>query len=174
MKPLEIFAVIALIGMGAWIALRLRRWFAAITLRRRFAIGAQAEKDAVPLLERHGYTILDEQATAQSIFWVDGVETACTVRADLLAEKDGQQFVVEVKSGDSAPDPKYSATRRQLLEYEHVFRRDGMLLADMRGGTLKRVTFGLQGTQPRGQSSLVTWVLVLFAATAGLFLGHAL
>lgn len=171
MSLLEILGYAFLLCVGGWAALRVRKWFAAFTMKRRFAIGARAETDAVALLERHGYTILEGQANGENVFLVDGEETVSVVRADYLAEKDGERFVVEVKSGDSAPSPKNSATRRQLLEYEHVFRPDGLILADMREGILKRIDFGLKGEPLSRNSSPLRWKHLLWALLAGVVLG---
>ena len=62
-------------------------------------------------------------------------------RADLLVEARsrsgflrGQRFVAEVKTGERAIDPTHPATRRQLMEYLHVFEVDGVLLVDREAG----------------------------------------
>jgi len=172
MQPHELVVIIAAILFGGWIALRLRRWRAARKLKRRFAIGARAEKEAISLLQEHGYTVLNGQVTAESRLWVDGEEETCTVRADLIVARRGKRYVVEVKSGKSAPDPRSSATRRQLLEYEHAFSTDGLLLADMDQRVVKHVTFRLQRSRPRG--SLATGIVAIVAATVGWLLGRAL
>lgn len=176
MSPFDYLLGVALLILGAFLALRIKRAWARGKMTRRFAIGAQAEIDAVGLLERHGYTVSEEQVRTAHTFLVDGEETTCHVRADYLATKDGQLFVIEVKSGESAPDPKHSATRRQLLEYQHVYRPDGVILADMAQGVLLRVDFGLNhdGPSSGAQKPLATripWIPLLAAAGAGLLIG---
>ena len=163
---------VALLAIGAWVAIRLRHWFATRTMQRRFAIGAKAEVDAVELLERNGYTVRDGQVRASNVFLVDGEPVSYYVRADYLADKDGQVFVVEVKSGDTAPNPKHSATRRQLLEYQHVYQTDGLILADMREGVLLKVDFGLDGGAVwERQVPAVSWKALALAGGAGLLVG---
>ncbi len=174
MELLQILGCAFLLVAGGWLALRVRKWFADFKMKRRFAKGAEAEKDAVALLERHGYSILDGQASDENVFLVDGEETSSAVRADYIVEKDGQRFVVEVKSGDSAPSPTHSETRRQLLEYEHVFRPDGLILADMTAGVLKRIEFGLKGAPMSRTRSPLRWKHLLGALIAGTILGLAL
>jgi len=174
MEPLQILACILLLTGGGWAALRVRKWIADFKMKRRFSIGAQAEKSAVALLERHGYSVLKGQASGKNVFWVDGEETSSAVRADYIAEKGGQRFVVEVKSGESAPSPTHSATRRQLLEYEHVFRPDGLILADMAAGVLKQVEFGLKGELSTRAHSPLRWKHLLWTLIAGIVLGLAL
>ena len=63
--------------------------------------------------------------------WVDGEPVDVRSRADGVVERDGLRFVAEVKTGQMAPNPRNPATRRQLLEYLHVFDVDGVLLVDM-------------------------------------------
>ena len=171
MESLQILAYIVVLGIGGWLALRIRKWWTVLSMKRRFAVGAKAELDAVPLLKKHGYTVLEDQVRGQNVFLVDGKELTSLVIADFRAEKDGKSYIVEVKSGDSAPSPRNSATRRQLLEYEHVFRPDGLILADMREGTLKSVDFGLQKPRPLATTSRTGWRPPLIAAAAGLVLG---
>jgi hypothetical protein len=171
MESLQILGYIFVFGIGGWLALRVRKWRAVFSMKHRFAVGAKAELDAVSLLKKHGYTVLGDQVSGQNVFLVDGKEVTSVVRADFRAEKDGKSYIVEVKSGDSAPSPRNSATRRQLLEYEHVFRPDGLILADMREGTLKSVDFGLQKPRPVAKRSRAGWRPLLIAAVAGLVVG---
>lgn len=167
---------VVLLLVGAFVALRIRRGWRKYKMTRRFAIGARAEVDAVALLERHGYAVSDEQVRIAHTFFVDGEETTCHIRADYLAHKGGQLFVIEVKSGEKAPNPKHSATRRQLLEYQHVYRPDGVILVDMEQGVLFRVDFGLtgDGTPPmsiRSGGHPMPWRALLVAVAVGLVLG---
>ena len=74
---------------------------------------------------------------------MNGEETNYTVRADYIAEKNEKRYVIEVKSGDLAPNPNHSATRQQLLEYAHVYRPDGLLLTDMTAITLSAIELDL-------------------------------
>ena len=174
MEFLQILGCAFLLVAGGWLALRVRKWLVDFKMKRRFAKGAEAEKDAVALLERHGYSILDRQASGENVFLVDGEETSSAVRADYITEKDGQRFVVEVKSGESAPSPTHPATRRQLLEYEHVFRPAGLILADMTAGVLKRIEFGLKGEPMSRTRSPLHWECLIGALIAGVILGIAL
>ncbi|MAU92677.1 MAG: hypothetical protein CMJ93_00485 [Planctomycetes bacterium] len=142
-KYAYIAAGIILILIGARLALMIKQWSLSRTLKRRREIGAQAEIDAIALIERNGYKIIEEQSTTHCSFLVNGEETNYTVRADYIAEKNEKRYVIEVKSGDVAPNPNHSATRRQLLEYAHIHRPDGLLLADMTAITLSTIEFDL-------------------------------
>lgn len=99
------------------------------------------QDEAIRLLEKHGFEILDLQATAQGSFEVDGEIITFEVRADLLVERDGLLYVAEVKTGSVAPNPRHAATRRQLLEYYLIFQPDGILLVDMEAQILHEINF---------------------------------
>ena len=114
-----------------------RRW----KMFRRFQKGREGEADAVALLEEQGYRLLDAQVTRKAVVYVDDVPREATVRADFLVRKGGLTYVVEVKTGEVASDPAASAPRRQLLEYAHVYRCDGLLFADMERRTLHSIRF---------------------------------
>ena len=124
-------AVLALVGLlGAALALGLRSWWRRRIIRRRAARGRRGERRAVALLRSQGYRIVAEQRTQSYRFWVGQQLQEATVRADLLVQRQGRRYVVEVKTGLAA-DPTNIATRRQLLEYAHAYGADGVLLADM-------------------------------------------
>ena len=133
-----------LVGGAALVAvvtLRLAHAYRVWRMKRRFARGREGEMRAVSLLEAHGFQVIDEQVSRETGLTVDGDWRPVTVRADLLAEKGGRRFVVEVKTGSKAPDPASAATRRQLFEYHHVFDADGLLLADMEREALMTIEF---------------------------------
>jgi Holliday junction resolvase-like predicted endonuclease len=91
----------------------------------------QGERQAVALLESHGYRVIEAQLRGHWWIEVDGEEQRVEVIADLLVERDGHRWIAEVKTGDLATDPTRPATRRQLLEYLLAFEPDGLLLVDM-------------------------------------------
>jgi hypothetical protein len=158
---------IILLTIGGFLSLKVKRWLNIRTMRKRFDKGAQAEIDAVGLIESNGFKITEDQSEVDCSFKVDGEKTSYTLRADFLATKNGKKYVIEVKSGDSAPDPKYSETRRQLLEYDHVYRPDGLLLADMKEVELHTIEFDIDRPSH-------TWLDKLKAATLFLAIGVAI
>ena len=136
--------VLALLATVWWLwrALRQQRASPGRASRARNVRAQQGEADAELLLEDLGYVVVDRQVVALWWIEVDGEEQEVEVRADLLVEdEDGAQFVAEVKTGALAPDPTHAATRRQLLEYAHVFAPLGVLLVDVEGGEVLRVRF---------------------------------
>ncbi len=168
---LAVALLVLMLGAAA-IALRLQRWRLGWRLQRRAARGRLGETRAVGLLEAHGYQVLEEQVTGNTGLWVDGTWQPVKVRADLMASRNGKRFVVEVKTGQQAPDPTASATRRQLLEYHHVFEADGLLLADMEREQLRVIAFGpgpgeVHRRGPRGSG----WRVIGFVFLSGLVCG---
>jgi len=110
-------------------------------LQQRFERGRRGEVAALKWLTRRGFRILATQVSQDAHFWVNGQPRTATVRADMLAERRGRIYVVEVKTGKVAPNPETRATRRQLLEYAHAFDTDGVLLADMESRKLMAIEF---------------------------------
>lgn len=153
-NTLIVLGLLVLMALTAWLTLVLRRKVAAAVLQARATRGRAGEAEAEKLLEARGYTILDAQVTQESGLYVEGEWRAVKVRADYLAEKAGKTFVVEVKTGAVAPDPASAATRRQLLEYHHVFDADGVILADMERRELLRIDFGPPPASETSEESL--------------------
>jgi hypothetical protein len=109
--------------------------------RARNSRAQRGEAEAEALLQARGFRVIDRQVREWSHVWLDGEAIDFEVRADLLVERDSQQFVAEVKTGTLAPDPGYPPTRRQLREYARVFEDCGILLVDMEAGTVTEVSF---------------------------------
>jgi Holliday junction resolvase-like predicted endonuclease len=166
-----LLAVLA--GAAAW---WLRGYLRLVVFRRRMARGRDGEARAAGLLRRRGYEVLDDQPSRRSGLWVDGNWRPVSVRADYLVARRGRTYVVEVKTGNSAPDPTETATRRQLLEYRHVYDADGVILVDMNRGRLHRVRFDRPAEGIGTTAAVVTrpWGMVAGALAAGVVLGAAL
>ena len=125
-----VVTVLVLVALGAllyqkYVSYRLRR-----KLKKRFNHARDGEFSAETLLKKHGYQLSVAQKSARLSMWVNGEHHTYLVRPDAFAHKDGKRYIVEVKTGSVASDPKKSATRRQLLEYYHGFDVDGLLLVD--------------------------------------------
>jgi len=128
----------ALVVHAARIALRdaWRRW----RLRARMRRAAAGERDAARLLERAGYRVRGHQVRASLEYRLDAEPCVVDVSADYVVEKDGREWVAEVKTGREATRLTSRATRRQLLEYAHAFGAAGVLLVDAERGRVHRVT----------------------------------
>ncbi|MCA9246325.1 MAG: hypothetical protein KDA42_04390 [Planctomycetales bacterium] len=172
MSVVYLLLAAGLLVIGAYAALKVQRWSDQRRMRARFRKGRVGEASALALLEREGFEILDDQATRESGLWVDDQWVAVTVRADYLAQRAGERFVVEVKTGQSAPNPASRATRRQLLEYSLVYDVDGVILADMEAERLVRIRFprAAPNARPPRRSSL-PYALLAGTLAAGLLIG---
>ncbi len=137
-------------------------------LRARFGRARRGEMQAERLLEALGFRIEARQARLAWHPVVDGERCEIEGRADLLVSKGGRRFVAEVKTGALAPDVRHAPTRRQLLEYQHAYRADGVLLVAPEAGTVREVGFPVASSARRASTS------ALFGFLAGTGLGAAL
>ncbi|MFM7201250.1 MAG: hypothetical protein ACKO6N_10710 [Myxococcota bacterium] len=176
---LVLAVLMVLLSLAVWGGHALRRAQLRHRLQRRATRGREGEQEAERLLKRQGYRVLDRQVTQESGLWVDETYHAVKLRADFLVEKGDETFVVEVKTGEVAPDPTSAATRRQLLEYAHAYPVDGLLLADMHEGRLHRIVFESpeeasegETTETGGRSAF--WPGVLLGMGMGLGLAWGL
>ncbi len=156
-------------ALGYWWLSRLWiRWL----WRRRRSRGRQGELDAEVLLIDHGYTILEDQASRDVTVQVDGQSHPYRLRPDYLVKKKGRRYVAEVKTGKKAPNPLYTSTRRQLLEYEVCFPEHGLLLVDMEASRVHEVSWRELRSAPRpGLSAFQAWWLLAGAFALGLVAG---
>ena len=113
--------------------------------RRRIARqrrkGRTGARDALRLLRRRGYHVLETEVLGNGRFILDGEMTDYQVRADAVVRRWWRRYVVEFKGGEASASPKNRHTRRQLLEYAHVFGVRGVLLVDAPAGEVHLVEF---------------------------------
>lgn len=135
--------VIALISalIGAYLFFAITKFLLRLKLKKRFQRASIGEGTAQTLLEEMGYTIEETQKTSLLSMWINDEEFSYIVRPDAFAIKDNERYLVEVKTGKVATNPKHTATRRQLLEYFHGFDVDGVLLIDAELQKIHRVHF---------------------------------
>jgi Holliday junction resolvase-like predicted endonuclease len=121
-------------------------------------------------LERHGFTIVEEQASRTGMLVVDGQSCPFEVRADFVVRKGGRTAVIEVKTGAAAAITA-SSTRRQLLEYAAIYRVDAVYLFDANTDSLYHTHFPHLplAYAPRIPAAVYRWlqVAVLALAAAG-------
>ena len=168
--PLWLFLLggIACASLGAWLTWRFQSLLRHRRMARLRRQGRDGERVARDLLAAAGCRILDEQVMRSAVMLVDGVETAYEVRADYLVLRGGRRWVAEVKAGAVVCDPAHRDTRRQLLEYRHVYDDTvGVLLVDVPAGRIRVIAF-----PERSRSHpVVRWRWLLAAGLAGALLG---
>lgn len=108
---------------------------------KKMKVGKKMESKAKKIISHAGFKKVKYQENFFYHLRVNGdrVKVACI--PDFVAEKSGKKCVIEVKWGASAPLISNSATRRQLLEYQHAIQPDKLFLLDMRVKSLKEITF---------------------------------
>lgn len=118
------------------IFLQKRRLGASIrTISKSRKQGAAGEKLAQTWLKRNGFKNIQSQSVFHCSYFIDGEEREFDIKPDFLAEKDKEEWLIEVKTG-AAASPSAIATRRQLREYAALFPGKRYALFD---GTKKRV-----------------------------------
>lgn len=144
---LAIFCIICLLIFGGYLYSQIQSYLLRRKLKKRFDHARDGEKSAKDLLTEAGYLIEETQKTSKLPMWINGKQFLYLVRPDAFASKDGQRYLVEIKTGKVANNPKHSATRRQLLEYFHGFSVDGVLLVDAEAEQIHNVHFEGQKKQ---------------------------
>ena len=123
-----------------WLGWKIRLWwknFLFMLVRKR---GKKGERTSIQLLEKNGYTVLDEQIKLNGYFYINDELNEFDLRPDLLVEKDGVQYIAEIKTGEVA-NPSNRNTRRQLHEYSYYSNQDVVLLVDPIKKSIKRLSF---------------------------------
>lgn len=173
---LVLVAAVVVLALGVW-------WYARRPERRALARrrqGLRGEEQAIPLLERAGYTVLATQHGGNFHAEVDGQPWTYPLRADLLVRRksDGALWIAEVKTGTVAPLLTHGPTRRQLLEYTLAFRHEveGALLVAPETGEVTCVRFPVLAPLVRGSRSAARlrlqrwgWLLLGVGLGGGLY-----
>ncbi len=136
------------------------QWFKAYRVKRiqlkRLDRGRRLEQEARQFLVKKGFRIVGEQVEIVHDYEVDGEPQSSVIVLDYLVAKRGKTYIVEVKSGNSAISVQNGATRRQILEYDFVFKNDGVYLLDMENRKMHLVRFF-----PKSMPSRHHWFFVL-------------
>ena len=131
---------IILIVFFMWLGWRLRLWWKNILFSRLRRRGQQGEVEALKILERYGYKIIQSQLSLPGHIFIDDDKQDFDVRPDYLVEKGGVQYLAEVKTGKAARSASRE-TRRQLFEYAALGNSDTVILVDATKGTLNKIRF---------------------------------
>ena len=132
---------------GGWIALKMAKYYKGRSIKSRLNRGLQKEQEAAKWLKRNGYKIINYQTSLSYSLKENGVEKKITVSPDFKVSKNGQEQIIEVKSGRVAPRMENRDTRRQLLEYHFIEPNVPLYLLDMENNELKKIDFPNYGSQ---------------------------
>ena len=138
LTPLEII-LLSVISSGVFLYF-FKRYYVKYTHQKRIKKGLKGEKEAKVLLKKNGYKILSEQLEDKVTLSIDEKHYDCKIRADFYVKKGYKRYIVEVKTGTKAR-PTVPEIRRQLLEYDLVFRPSGLLFIDMKKGSIEKIKF---------------------------------
>lgn len=137
-----VLAFVVIVLLVVVVKMQYERLKKAFIKHRRLKRGERGEREALKFLEREGFTILDEQKEFTYILRENDKDISVLLKPDIIAKRDGKVYIVEVKTGTSAPNIRNSSTRRQLLEYKYAINYDGIYLLDMDKRELKEIEFG--------------------------------
>lgn len=138
MQPQD-YAILGVLA-GVAVSLYAAKYFAQRKKKRISQRAKRGEKGARRFLEQQGYVILDDQVQHTVVLEMDGNTVESIVRADMLAKKNGRIYVVEVKTGQQA-NPRLPLVRRQMLEYDLLFKPHAVLFVDMENKRIHTVRF---------------------------------
>lgn len=128
--PVEVWLALAALLIG-WLGSRwIARWLDRTHRRSRVRHALAGEARARILLEECGFEIEGAQVVHEYVLVCDGAELRVGIRADFIVRQWRRRYVAEVKTGKLATTLLHAPTRRQLLEYQHAFATDGVLLVD--------------------------------------------
>ena len=145
-----------------WLGWRAHKHWKRILLWRIRKRGQLGEYKAIKLLRKNGYKILDSQIVLSGQIQVNKERLTFDIRPDFLVEKDGVQFLAEVKTG-TAGCPSNKETRRQLLEYAFVTETSTIILVDVTNDLFLRFVFPkFLFLKPNIQLALPVELLIIF------------
>lgn len=127
--------------LGAFVFYGVATGWRQARIRRRRRHGIRSEAKTGGILRSHGYHLLETQIPLPLTMWINQQKIRYTVRPDGLAVRGRRRYLVEVKTGNTATDPTYPLTRRQLLEYHHAARVDGILFVNADAHTVQCIQF---------------------------------
>jgi len=129
--------------IGVFLTINVIKYLRKLKLIKRIKKAKKSEYKAIRFMESNGFKILDLQKECVYTLFIDNKPHKITVKADMIVKKDNKFYVAEVKSGDKVTSPKYTDTRRQLLEYYMVYRPSGLILVDMEKQKLRTVEYSI-------------------------------
>lgn len=153
--------------LGIILAQKRKLGAAVRTISRSRKQGAEGERVAQQWLKKHGFKSIESQSVYHCSYFVDGKEVSFDVKPDFLAQKSGEEWLIEVKTG-SAASPTTIATRRQLREYASLFPGKRYALFDATKKHLYEVEF--DEISDLHQNRTLNIAAILIAFLLGLFI----
>ena len=134
--------------------------------------GRTGELNAIKWLHKHGFINIKEQVNI-SFTWTAGKKIITSkIRPDILAQKNGVEWLIEVKTGDAA-SLKNTKTRRQLREYSALFPDKRCALFDATGQKFYEINFDSENIKQRHQN-IVIFKTFIYGTVTGILLAWLL
>jgi Holliday junction resolvase len=163
---LIIIAIVVALLLFAILRLKFKEWNRQYKKQQRLNRGIEGEKKAAVFLKKNGFKIVEEQSEREYYIKENGKDIKISIIADFIAKKDGKQYVVEAKTGKSAPQITNSSTRRQILEYSQAFDCDGVFLLDVDNRLLKKIEFPDTTKEDDNDNRILYTIAGVFIITA--------
>lgn len=128
---------------GIFLTINVIRYLRKRKLIKRIKKAKRSEYKAIRFMESNGFEVIGLQKKCVYTLFIDNKPHKITVKADMIVKKGNKIYVAEVKSGEKVTSPKYTDTRRQLLEYYMVYRPSGLILVDMEKQELRTVEYSI-------------------------------
>ena len=155
----EHFIVIAFFIIGIVVTRYVYRFLAKYNIRKYRKQGVTGEDIARKWLPRNGYEIVSEQKQFIGSWILNGEIRKFKVKPDFIVKRDGELWVIEVKTGTVA-SPTCSKTRRQILEYSSICPDHRIALFDATNKHLYKVKFPNLFSSSVNKTSKI-WVFIV-------------
>ena len=159
--------IIFIFVLYRYIRISYRNYISKKRTQKSLKRGYTKEKEAAKFLKRKGYSILEHSKTYSYTLKFDGKSKLVYVEIDYLVKKNGKTYIVEVKSGNQAPNISNRSTRRQILEYSLFIPNDGILLLDMEKEVINEVVFPVR-TKTSNNYKLILILVSIIIVLAGI------
>ncbi|MDD3538626.1 MAG: hypothetical protein PHP36_00085 [Atribacterota bacterium] len=171
-RDLYLSIVILLLGgiLSLFLYLKIKNLLNSKQAKKRAVISKRAEQKAEKWLKRNGFKIIERQQSRPLIIKAGTTRHRYQIRIDFLVKKNGQTYVVEVKSGSQNSHITNRETRRQLLEYFLAYQPYGIILFDMETKKFSEIKFLLPYFHSRLIENIIFFLLGALIALLGMYL----
>ena len=174
LRNYTIIIIIIISLLSFYCGIVLHKFYKKYQQNKRFKKAKKAETEAEILLVKSGFKVLDSQVAEKFSIIIDGTVHLVEAKPDIIAEKKGKKYIVEVKTGEKAIKPTNPSTRRQLLEYSLVFKDFEVLLFDMTNQNLYELDFPIVQKISKTNNFIKELLLLISGIFFGLIIGKLL
>ena len=118
--------------------------------------GNDGESKAIKYLESHGFKIIAETPKFKYHFLLNGERKNFEIQPDIIASRDGEEWVIEVKNGNHI-GINHAETRRQVREYAFCLPEMRCGFFDASKGEFSEISFSDHDFEEARCNSLFTF-----------------